>query len=114
MLRHRLYVLELFSGHGTVAKYASAAFEGCSKETVDIDPATGASICLDILSWTAEDSRRLQERHAGGGPQIRSCHRRRRAPAPALPAAASIPAPLPRAPRGGLRQARRHLREPAL
>lgn len=50
-LRAHFYVLELFSGNGTIAILMSRILDGCLYETIDVDDDCMASIKIDVLDW---------------------------------------------------------------
>jgi hypothetical protein len=43
-------------------------FGHCPVETVDIDPESDPTICMNILNWTSEDSSKLTKKYAGRRP----------------------------------------------
>lgn len=63
------YILELFSGHGSVSSIMGRII-GCQVETLDMDPRSGASMCVNILDWGQEHADDLRERHGTRRPII--------------------------------------------
>ena len=48
------YILQLYAGHGTVAKLMAHIIE-CNYITVDLDENMKPTLCQDILQWAHND-----------------------------------------------------------
>lgn len=65
----KYYVLELFSGNGTVSYIASQILE-CGYESIDIDEDMHPTICKDILKWSEKDTADLKAKYPNCRPVI--------------------------------------------